>query len=160
MAATQAVLIRGLQEKDANFFVGMMFLVALGGMVDMIRTRSFGKDYSKKSRTSQILDALDRSAAIGIFTDINRAIESSTDNRFGLRPALGDKKPYGTSWKYKAGILGPTASQISNIADIMWDTGTGEYNHHTARNVRRLIPFQNVFYLDWIFDKVEKGLRF
>ena len=42
----------------------------------------------------------------------------------------------------------------------MWDTGTGEYNHHTARNVRRLIPFQNVFYLDWIFDKVEKGLRF
>ena len=160
VAATQAVLIRGLQEKDANFFVGMMFLVALGGMVDMIRTRSFGKDYSKKSRTSQILDALDRSAAIGIFTDINRAIESSTDNRFGLRPALGDKKPYGTSWKYKAGILGPTASQISNIADIMWDTGTGEYNHHTARNVRRLIPFQNVFYLDWIFDKVEKGLRF
>ena len=94
------------------------------------------------------------------FLDINRAIESATDNRFGLRPALGDKKPYGTSWKYKAGILGPSASQISNIADIMWDTGTGEYNHHTARNVRRLIPFQNVFYLDWIFDKVEKGLRF
>ena len=160
VAATQAVLIRGLQEKDANFFVGVMFLVALGGMVDMIRTRSFGKDYTKKSRTSQILDALDRSAALGIFTDINRAIESATDNRFGLRPALGDKKPYGTSWKYKAGILGPSASQISNIADIMWDTGTGEYNHHTARNVRRLIPFQNVFYLDWIFDKVEKGLRF
>ena len=160
VAATQAVLIRGLQEKDANFFVGVMFLVALGGMVDMIRTRSFGKDYSKKTRTSQILDALDRSAALGIFTDINRAIESATDNRFGLRPALGDKKPYGTSWKYKAGILGPSASQISNIADIMWDTGTGEYNHHTARNVRRLIPFQNVFYLDWIFDKVEKGLRF
>jgi hypothetical protein len=160
VAATQAVLIRGLQEKDANFFVGVMFLVALGGMVDMIRTRSFGKDYTKKSRTSQILDALDRSAALGIFTDINRAIESATDNRFGLRPALGDKKPYGTSWKYKAGILGPSASQISNIADIMWDTGTGKYNHHTARNVRRLIPFQNVFYLDWIFDKVEKGLRF
>ena len=46
-----------------------------------------------------------------------------------------------------------------NIFDIMYDVGSGGYNHYTARNVRRLIPFQNIFYLDWLFDDIEKGLR-
>ena len=57
-------------------------------------------------------------------------------------------------------VLGPTASQIANISDIMWTWGTGKYNHHTARNVRRLLPFQNVWFLDSLFDEIEeKGLR-
>ena len=43
--------------------------------------------------------------------------------------------------------------------DIMYDVGGNKYNHYTARNVRRLIPFQNVWYLDWLFDDIEKGLR-
>ena len=44
--------------------------------------------------------------------------------------------------------------------DIMFDVGGNKYNHHTAKNVRRLIPFQNVWYLDWLFDDIQKGLRF
>ena len=40
------------------------------------------------------------------------------------------------------------ANQIANISDIMWTWGTGKYNHHTARNVRRLVPFVNVWF--WI----------
>ena len=69
-------------------------------------------------------------------------------------------KKFGTSKKSKLGnILGPSAGQIANIFDIMYDIGSGGYNHYTARNVRRLIPFQNVWYLDWLFDDIEKGLR-
>ena len=57
------------------------------------------------------------------------------------------------------GLGGPTSSQIANITDMMSDWGKGTHNHHTARNVRRLIPFQNIWYLDGLFDQVEKGLR-
>ena len=86
-------------------------------------------------------------------------IEALTENRIGLRPLLGEGKPYGSSMKSKVGLLGPSASQIYNIFDIMYDVGGNKYNHYTARNVRRLIPFQNVWYLDWLFDDIEKGLR-
>ena len=58
------------------------------------------------------------------------------------------------------GVLGPTSSQIGTIQDIMFDWGKGTHNHYTARNVRRLIPFQNIWYADKLFDQVEKGLRF
>ena len=73
---------------------------------------------------------------------------------------LGAGKPYGSSTRWKIGtLLGPSGGQIYNIFDIMYDVAGGKYNHHTAKNVRRLIPWQNVWYLDWLFDNAQDGLK-
>ena len=162
-AATQRMLLRGMQERDASFFGGVLMLLAAGAMVDAIRQRAFNRDYGKKPFGQKIIDAFDRSGIGGIFSDLNNVLERMTDNKIGMRPALGAGKPY-SSWTSKNamqgfGLFGPTSSQIANISDIMWDWGTGTHNHYTAKNVRRLIPFQNVWYLDSLFDQVEKGLR-
>ena len=162
-AATQRMLLRGMQERDASFFGGVLMLLAAGAMVDAIRQRAFNRDYGKKPFGQKIVDAFDRSGIGGIFSDLNNVLERMTDNKIGMRPALGAGKPY-SSWTSKNamqgfGLFGPTSSQIANISDIMWDWGTGTHNHYTAKNVRRLIPFQNVWYLDSLFDQVEKGLR-
>ena len=162
MASTQRMLFRGLQERDANFFSGVLLLLAAGAMVDAFRQKAFNKSYSKKPFGQKVVDAFDRSGLGGIYSDINNAIERLGNNQIGLRPLLGAKKPYGT---YRdllnnpiPDVLGPTASQISNIADIVWTAGSGKYNHHTARNVRRLVPFQNVWFLDSLFDSMEKNV--
>ena len=162
MAATQRMLMRGLQEKDANFFTGVLLLLAAGAGVDAFRQRAFNRDYAKKPFGQKIVDAFDRSGLGGIYSDINNAIERLANNEIGLRPLLNAKKPYGT---YRdllnnpiPDVLGPTASQIANISDIAWTWGTGKYNHHTARNVRRLLPFQNVWFLDSLFDEVERDV--
>ena len=160
MAATQRMLLRGMQEKDMDFLFGSLLLMGTGMLVDAVYTElRFGKDYSKKSFTDKLLSAFDRSGLGGIYVDVNRSIEALTDNRIGIRPLLGEGKPYGSSMKSKVGLIGPSASQIYNVFDIMYDVGGNKYNHYTARNVRRLIPFQNVWYLDWLFDDIEKGLR-
>jgi hypothetical protein len=160
MAATQRMLMRGMQEKDMDFLFGSILLMGSGMLVDSVYTTfRFDKDYSKKSLTAKLLAAFDRSGLGGIYVDINRSIEALTDNRIGIAPLMGEGKPYGSSMKSKVGLLGPSASQIYNVFDIMYDVGGKSYNHYTARNVRRLIPFQNVWYLDWLFDDIEKGLR-
>jgi hypothetical protein len=160
MASTQRMLMRGMQEKDMDFLFGSMLLMGSGMLVDAVYSEfRFNKDYSKKSLTAKLLAAFDRSGLGGIFVDVNRSIEALTDNRIGIAPLMGEGKPYGSSMKSKVGLLGPSASQIYNVFDIMYDVGGKSYNHYTARNVRRLIPFQNVWYLDWLFDDIEKGLR-
>ena len=160
-AGTKRMLMRGLKEKDQNFKPGVFLLMGAGMMVEAFRQKQFGKDYGKKPLANKLVDGFDRSGLGGIFSDINNAIERLGNNQIGLRPLLGGKKPYGT---YKdilnnpiPDVLGPTASQIANISDVMWTWGTGKYNHHTARNVRRLVPFQNVWFLDSVFDKLEKN---
>ena len=160
MASTQRMLMRGMQEKDLDFLFGSILLMGSGMLVDAVYSEfRFNKDYSKKSLTAKLLAAFDRSGLGGIFVDVNRSIEALTDNRIGIAPLMGEGKPYGSSMKSKVGLLGPSASQIYNVFDIMYDVGGNSYNHYTARNVRRLIPFQNVWYLDWLFDDIEKGLQ-
>ena len=161
MSATQRMLMRGMQEKDLDFLFGSMLLMGSGMLIDGIyhKTR-FNRDYSNLSLSQKLLNAFDRSGLGGIYTDVNKAIETLTDNRIGISPMLGAGKPYGSSGRWKAGTIGgPSAGQIYNIFDIMFDVSGNKYNHHTAKNVRRLIPFQNVWYLDWLFDDIQKGLK-
>ena len=160
LAATQRMLMVGLQERDINFLNGALLLLASGAAVDAFRQRAFNRSYAKKPFGQKLVDAFDRSGLGGIFSDVNNALERLTNNEIGLRPLLGAKKPYGT---YRdlfnnpvPDVLGPSASQLANIGDIAWTWGTGKYNHHTARNVRRLLPFQNVWFLDSLFDEIEK----
>ena len=161
MSSTQRMLMRGMQERDLDFLFGAMMLMGSGMLIDGIyhKTR-FNRDYGKLSLTQKIMNAFDRSGLAGIYTDVNKAIETLTDNRFGLSPLLGEKRPYGSSMRWKMGTaFGASGGQIYNIFDIMYDVTGGKYNHHTAKNVRRLIPFQNVWYLDWLFDDIQKGLH-
>ena len=161
MAASQRILIRGMQEKDADFLFGSMLLLGSGMLIDGIYHKyRFDRDYANLSLTEKLMNGFDRSGLAGIYTDVNKAIETLTDNRFGISPMLGAGKPYGSSTRWKMGtLLGPSGGQIYNIFDIMYDVAGGKYNHHTAKNVRRLIPWQNVWYLDWLFDNAQDGLK-
>ena len=161
MSATQRMLMRGMQERDLDFLFGAMLLMGSGMLIDSVYHKfRFNRDYSKLSLTQKLLNAFDRSGLAGIYTDVNKAIETLSDNRIGISPILGEKRPYGSSGRWKAGTMfGPTGGQIYNIADILFDVGGNKYNPHTAKNVRRLIPFQNVWYLDWLFDDIQKGLN-
>lgn len=160
-AASQRILLRGMQERDADFLFGSMLLLGSGMMIDgLYHKYRFNRDYGKLPLSQKLLNAFDRSGLAGIYSDVNKAIETLTDNRFGISPLLGAGKPYGSSTRWKMGtILGPSGGQIYNIFDIMYDVAGGKYNHHTAKNVRRLIPWQNVWYLDWLFDDIQKGLK-
>ena len=161
MSSTQRMLMRGMQEKDLDFMFGALLLMGSGMLIDKVYHEfRFNRDYSKVPFSTKLLNAFDRSGLAGIYTDINKAIETLSDNRIGMGPLLGENRPYGSSARWKAGtIAGPTGGQIYNIFDILYDVGGNNYNHHTAKNVRRLIPFQNVWYLDWLFDDIQKGLH-
>ena len=164
MSATNKMMMRGLQERDMNFLGGVLLLMIAGSVVDATRTRAFDRSYSKKPLGDKLTSAFERSGLGGILSDINNVIERVSNNKVGLRPMMGAGRPY-SSYSLKNamsgfGILGPTSSQIGTITDMMLDWGKGTHNHYTARNVRRLIPFQNIWYLDGLFDQVEKGLRF
>jgi hypothetical protein len=161
IGANQRMLMRGMQEGDIDFMFGSLLLVGSGMIIDKIYHEfRFNRDYSKVPFTTKLLNAFDRSGIAGIYTDINKAVETLTDNRIGIGPMIGEDRPYGSSPRWKAGTIGgPTGGQIYNIFDILYDIGGNKYNHHTAKNVRRLIPFQNVWYLDWLFDDIQKGLH-
>jgi len=158
MAATQRILMRGMQERDNNFMIGVVGLISLGAMVDAFRQRQFGLDYKKKKFGDKLMGAIDRSAVLGIFSDVNRMVETLSNNRIGLSQMVGGGRQYKPTYKQKMGLAGPSGSYIANLYDIMLDWGKGTHDYTTARAIRKTLPFQNIWYLDSVFDKIEKGL--
>ena len=140
MGMTNRVLIRGLQEKDANFYGGIIMLIVMGLIVDQMRARAFDIDYSQKSEAEKFKAGFERSGAGGIFTDIYMGLERLI---FG---DMGDKA---------GAIGGPTGSQLDKFQHILF---TNEPSTR-ASNVRRIIPFNNIHYADGFFDSLEKGMQ-
>jgi hypothetical protein len=140
MGMTQRFLIRGLQEKDANFLGSIIMMVALGAIIDRIRSRAFDMDYEDKSYRAKMFSAFERSGVGGIFTDVANAAQRI------MFADLGGKLSAG---------MGPTGSQIDKILNII---STND-DSIQAQNVRRLMPYQNIWYLDTLFDQVEKGIQ-
>ena len=160
MGASQRVLMRGLQDSDSKFLMGLIMMTAIGMLIDKIRTEQYGQDYDKKSAVAKLTDGIDRSGVTGIFFDINNSVERMFHNRVGLRPLLGTNNPYGSDLADQLGVVGgPNVGLIDKVFNIMYDVGSGGYDQHTASNVRRILPWQNVWYLDWLFDQAEEGMK-
>jgi len=140
MGMTQRFLIRGLQEKDANFLGNIIMMIALGAIIDRIRSRAFDMDYEDKSYMAKMFSAFERSGVGGIFTDAANAAQRVMFDDLGGK--LG-------------GAIGPTGSQIDKILNII---STND-DSIQAQNVRRLLPYQNIWYLDTLFDQLEKGIQ-
>ncbi len=159
MSYTRRVVLRGLQAQDGRFLQSLASLTLLGMMIDAVRSGQTNAPYDNKTLAEKVLDGAERGGIGGIFTDIDRIVMALSDNKIGVRPSLlGLKRPYGTSLKRKMGSVTPTGSSIGNIMEIIYDWGRGRHTHHTARRIRRAIPYNNVWYADFLFDKLEKGL--
>lgn len=154
---TRKVLLKGLQTKDTKLLQDVLALTAMGMVVDAARTPAFNRDYSKKTLREKLVDGAERGGVFGIFGDVNRIISSVSNNQIGIKPLLGIRKPYGSSVANKIGnIFGPTGSTIGTVGEIMYDWGRGRHTHHTARRIRKLVPLNNIWYLDTIMDESEK----
>jgi hypothetical protein len=156
---TRRVLYRGMMVDDGNFLMNIAALVAMGMMIDAFRSQQTNAPYQSMTLREKVLSGAERGGVGGYFTDIDRLVMALTNNNVGIRPTLlGINKPYGTTLKRKMGSIAPVGSTIGNIYEILYDWGRGRHNHHTARRIRRLIPFNNLWYADFLFDKLEKGL--
>jgi hypothetical protein len=140
MGMTQRFLIRGLQEKDANFLGSIIMMVSLGAIIDRIRSRAFDMDYEDKSYRAKMFSAFERSGVGGIFTDATNASMRVLFNDMGGKISA---------------VGGPTGSQVDKLLNII---GSNDESV-TAHNVRGLMLYQNIWYLDTLFDQVEKGIQ-
>lgn len=52
----------------------------------------------------------------------------------------------------------PDVRAFKDAATGLNAVATGEVSPADARAIRRLVPYQNLFYTRWLFDKLETGI--
>ena len=173
IAANQRILLAGLQRKDAEFFSGAMVMIALGGMVDYIKTYQSrnSSNFSKEKWNTYgdnpadlVVNALDRSGLFGFLFDINNTIEKLSENTLGLAALTGGETGRYSSRNKWGAVAGPTFGTGEEIFNILGSgltatLGDGEWKESDTKSLRRMIPFQNLFYMRGLFDKVQQGIN-
>jgi hypothetical protein len=157
-AAVQRVLIAGLQSPErAAFLYGAAGLVAMGGLVDMLRQQAKGDSgYRPRSMREQLVNAVDRSGLLGWFSDINNVVEGLSSNRLGVRPMIGAGKQWSPSWSYQMGLVGgPSVSQLLNLDRIVADVQGEGWDRQTTKALRKLIVGNNLWFAHRAFNEAE-----
>lgn len=141
-AATNKILLSGLQRRDKDALVGLTALVILGGttsnLKSVIADKPVEEDFGKF-----LVNGISNSGVSGVMGE-----------------AVSALNPWFKSTRYagitaESFILGPSANLISDgqaaIAGIIGDT---ELKETDLRRMGRMLPFQNLFYLRALYNNV------
>lgn len=169
-SAMSRQLIRGLQERDAAVAQSVVLGVSLGMLSYYLKALAAtppGQEPKVSSDPKKwVMEGLDRSGALGWVMEANNMVEKVSRNRIGVNPALGidPNSRYVTRSPAEA-VLGPsvglandTWQTVGALSGSMVPDEEGNLKPMSRSDIERagrLVPFQNVFYLNWLFNGVE-----
>jgi hypothetical protein len=147
IAATQRTLMAGLQRRDMLVMQGMIASIAIAYF--FADPPGGEHDKSPILNSARFAQAIEKSGALGILSDINNYVEMATQNSFGIRPAFGIRPPVyardTSRFGQLAQTLGPAAQPWMMAARSWFDPDAKA--DQVSGDTRRLIPFNNLIYV-------------
>ncbi|MFF0939603.1 hypothetical protein ACFYLB_11280 [Proteus mirabilis] len=158
-ATHNRALVSGIQSGDASFYYGALLQVALGSLVYVLKAKMAGRDINTEP-TNLVKEGLDWSGMMGWLGEPNNVLENLSGGTYGMSAMFGG--PPASRYQSRNGIgalLGPTFDLGGDIKNITSGVLNGEFDDREVRSVRKLLPFQNLFYLSPLLNQVEEQMK-
>ncbi|MEE8143672.1 MAG: hypothetical protein V3T77_11270, partial [Planctomycetota bacterium] len=155
MSSTTKVMLSGLQRRDAAVILGTMEMMALGGAVFALKELAKGRDPFEKSPNEWAFNAIDRSGIFGIVMDGSNILDRSMSAGAGSMLGVGSSTR-ATARTAMEQLFGPTFGTAFDSIQTLQALRGGQLTESDIRRVRRLAPFNNIFYLQALFNQLEK----
>ena len=145
IAATNKMLVAGLQQRDATLLQGLLASLFLGSVVGMSKGWLRGDDPGEWPNDKFLAEGVDRSGMLGVYNHGLRL----------LRTVSGDL-PTAYAQRSVSGIIGgSTVGQAGRVGEIVVDAGRGEMDAKTAENIQRLIPlYSNALHMRQLMQQI------
>lgn len=154
ISATQRLLAAGLQRRDAQVVAGMLSAVAIAFF--FADPPAGDRDKNPIFNAQRLATAIEKSGVLGIFTDVNNAMELLSGQNVGVRPLLGLDPPLYAkrgSWADQLGAaLGPAVNPWLTLTWALTDPEAKA--DERAGAIRRMIWFNNLIW----FDPISRAL--
>jgi hypothetical protein len=164
-SSTQKIMIAAAQEarlgKIAPVGIGAMTTLALGTISYYLWANIKGGKLRSEMQNAEpnkwALEAITRSGLLGVLAEAQKFAERIP----ALEPVatLGANKSSRSAAYSQTGrglldaALGPSAGALTRGLDIL--TAIPDKPDRAIQSVRKITPYQNIFYLNWLFDGVE-----
>jgi predicted GIY-YIG superfamily endonuclease len=161
-ASTQKVTLAALQRRDAYVISGLMSMVGMGALSYYLKQKIADRPVSDDPRV-WIKEGIDRSGVLGWFGEANTAAEKLSSGRFGMGAMMGIEPGKAIPTRMVARsmsetIAGPTFGSLADgILKVTSGTMTEDWTEQDTRALRRLMPYQNLFWFSGVVDQIEES---
>jgi hypothetical protein len=132
-------------------------MVAFGMFVGYLKARLASRDYTDDPN-QLILEGIDRSGLTAWLFDANNIVEKMTRGNVGISAVVGDEQLSRFASRNAFGaVAGPSLGRVQDVMQIVGSSASSDWRESDTRAVRRVLPFQNLFYLRGLFDQVEEA---
>jgi predicted nucleic acid-binding Zn-ribbon protein len=154
--AHHKILLSDLQHRDAAAVSNLLMMSSLGVLTYGIKQYARGNEV-ETDPAKLVVEGLDNSGVLGYFWDINNTIEKASRGTIGVSPLVGEStmSRYASRSAVSA-LLGPS---LGTASDAVLATGaivSGDVSESDIRTMRKLLPYQNLFYVRRLLDEIEK----
>lgn len=151
-ASANRIAISGLQQRDMAQLNGLMLSVFLGGVVYATKQYASGRPITDNP-TTFLNNAIDRSGVTGYLWDIKNVYEKMSGNVL-----FGDQQVSRYQSRNAVGaLLGPSLGTAEDLQGVFRAMHEEQPNRSDVRAARRLVPYQNLFYTQKLFDALEES---
>ncbi|MEM7046025.1 MAG: hypothetical protein AAF442_00015 [Pseudomonadota bacterium] len=159
VASTQRVLLSGLQQADMATLNGAIMMTGMGMLTYKLKMMAAGYDTADDPRV-WVLEGIDRSGMTGWFFEANNMIEKTSRGTVGLGRLAGAPPMSRYASRNTLGAaLGPTFGTVGAGLQVASALSSGDWQAQDTRALRRILPYQNIFYLRRLLDQAEKNVN-
>jgi len=163
-SATVRMTASMLQKQDAYMGQGMLFSIGLGMVAYAFKEWNAGRELSDDPK-EWVLEGIDRSGALGLIGEADNTITKLSRDSFGIRPVLGVDSHASryASRSFAETALGPSVGLANDLAYMSGELLASEENggrditDSDKRTIRRIMPYQNLFYMRKFFDMMQES---
>lgn len=142
-----------IKEGDMAVMNGMLVMMAMGYLSYEAHSVLQGRDTSQDTTQTKIREAFDRSGIGAAIWQIPQTVNRATgdvmwesSSRFKARPQLG-------------ALMGPTFGMGERMISLPSEIKKDGLSDSVISTGRRFVPYNNMFYMRWLFDNFEERLK-
>lgn len=163
MVSIQRTLIAGLQDMDAAKVSAMAMMISLGMLSEQLKSIIHGKDGKNlpKDMGDWMYVGMANSGILGWLTDADQMAHKVSRGNISLgKFAFGRDAPTARFASQNAigSLLGPTYGAGADIIQAIGAASAGEVRESDIHAMRRLMPYQNLFYISRALRAFEEGM--
>lgn len=156
-ASVQRVMIAGLQQRDMATLNGAIMSIALGAGIYGLHSKGEKKPPSDDPAV-WIREGVDRSGITGWLYEAGNVTEKFTRGAIGPRALSGGEASLRYAERGVFGALfGPSVGRVEDLAKAIGGAVSQEFRESDVKALRRILPFQNLFYLRQLFDQAQEA---
>ncbi len=157
-SATSRALLMNIQRLDEIAFINWFaHTTALGMLVFYLKSLQARRPLPDDLAT-WVKEGIDRGGATGFVMDVNNIMEKVTGGTVGISAVLGGPTASRYASRNIVGALaGPSIGRLQSFAEVTSALSRRDLTRGNTKTIRRLAPYNNVFYLSKAFDALEDG---